>query len=1170
MLRILTLIALCLFASCSFAAELPNGGSISGITSSQGFEDIHTFTASVGDSVILSVAGNISLSMTLSAPNGTDLGTTNGFIYINSVTLSGNYTVGVRSKYTGQIGSYDLHFVKAPGANEHGALTNGGQYSGSLTAGDLDSFTFTASSGDSVMLSVVGNTSLSMTLYAPDGTRAGLTNSVIIINSAILSGTYTVVVRSLNAPGDYDLHFVKAPGANEHGALTNGGQYSGSLTAGDLDSFTFTASSGDSVMLSVVGNTSLSMTLYAPDGTRAGLTNSVIIINSAILSGTYTVVVRSLNAPGDYQLSYTRQSQLLSYAALGDSYSAGEGVLPFYDDYEFMEGCHRSQLAYATYIRLPGTSNPIADQSDADFDFYACTGAVTDNVTAAGEGQHDEPPQLALENEVDDRRDLVTITIGGNDAQFIRIILYCLIHNHCNDLKPFDPYLDLELGDLSSSLLVDYTRLKLLDLYAEIKRKTPNATVLVMGYPILMGGNECGAVKVPGLEESNLSAAEQMWLRDINAQLNDAIGQAAAQVGLHYVPVADHFEGHGVCGEKDDWINGLFLLPPEASFHPTARGQYEYARIINQYLESIRIGWPEGYFPNGLPHNPAPEAQTTVAGDTTLPQFGDLRVSLMSPPAGCTISQDIIVPGQSSQVQGSGFAAGEEVSLKLEIAGQSLNLGIAFADAGGMLDAIVDIPANLTTDQTGSIEALGAGNSGAGLLLMRLVRVALPITVDSDNDGIPDGCDNCPNTLNSDQVDADQDGKGDLCDACPQEFIDDQDGDGLCASVDICPLDPDNDADHDGLCANKDNCASVSNANQEDTDGDGVGDMCEALACVGLTVSSRFPTNGDLQVSPATCGADGYFQGSQVTLKALPETGQVFTGWTGDLASTENPLQITISNNMVLTANFCSSSQDSDGDMIGDECDNCPEKANSDQLNTDDDSSGNACDEDDDNDGLTDLQETGTGIYHSLSDTGTDPLVSDTDGDGIGDGAEIEQGSNPCNALSIPSAITITLKPGFNLLAIPADVVVSSNFRRDWMPVIGDASQIEKVMSYAHDTEMYVTFMPGENPTETYALTGGEGLIIYAKIEKEVTFTSRLCKPLDLQSGFNLIGIACPIENYSAFDFLNDQGRDAVSSIQRYSTGNGVFETATFGPGNNQVGIDFKIIPGEGYFVNMK
>lgn len=48
---------------------------------------------------------------------------------------------------------------------------------------------------------------------------------------------------------------------------------------------------------------------------------------------------------------------------------------------------------------------------------------------------------------------------------------------------------------------------------------------------------------------------------------------------------------------------------------------------------------------------------------------------------------------------------------------------------------------------------------------------------------------------------------------------------------------------------------------------------------------------------------------------------------------------------------------DKDGDGIADGSDNCPNAANANQLNTDGDSQGNACDADDDNDGWTDAEE---------------------------------------------------------------------------------------------------------------------------------------------------------------------------------------------------------------------
>jgi parallel beta-helix repeat protein len=86
--------------------------------------------------------------------------------------------------------------------------------------------------------------------------------------------------------------------------------------------------------------------------------------------------------------------------------------------------------------------------------------------------------------------------------------------------------------------------------------------------------------------------------------------------------------------------------------------------------------------------------------------------------------------------------------------------------------------------------------------------------------------------------------------------------------------------------------------------------------------------------------------------------------------------------------------KDTDGDGIADGLDNCPLDYNPDQLNTDGDSMGNACDDDDDNDGWLDTDE---------ELMGTDPLNWDTDGDGYSDRAEpYFYHSDPLCALSYP------------------------------------------------------------------------------------------------------------------------------------------------------------------------
>jgi hypothetical protein len=99
---------------------------------------------------------------------------------------------------------------------------------------------------------------------------------------------------------------------------------------------------------------------------------------------------------------------------------------------------------------------------------------------------------------------------------------------------------------------------------------------------------------------------------------------------------------------------------------------------------------------------------------------------------------------------------------------------------------------------------------------------------DDDLDLIASNVDNCPDDDNANQQDAEGDGAGDLCDNCPVAFNPAQTDTDNDGLGDACDcIAALEDTDGDGICAVADNCPGDANPGQQDDDGDGIGDACD-------------------------------------------------------------------------------------------------------------------------------------------------------------------------------------------------------------------------------------------------------------------------------------------------------------------------------------------------------
>lgn len=262
------------------------------------------------------------------------------------------------------------------------------------------------------------------------------------------------------------------------------------------------------------------------------------------------------------------------YVALGDSFTAGP-LVP--NQTSEPAGCARSDHNYPSIVAAATVAPQFHDRS--------CSAATTQHMTEPqGVPLGSNPPQF---DGLTTDAGLVTIGIGGNDVGLVEAALTCLATGliaptgtacRTNFAKP-------DGGDKVVDQIAA-TGPKIAATLQAIHLRSPQARVLIVGYPAVAPRNGKGCYPLVPLSDDDMTYLEGM-LRRTNAMLAE---QAAAN-DTEFVDTYEESSGHDVCtaiGTR--WFEGLVPMAPAFPVHPNALGEASMARSVLRVLGQPRPG----------------------------------------------------------------------------------------------------------------------------------------------------------------------------------------------------------------------------------------------------------------------------------------------------------------------------------------------------------------------------------------------------------------------------------------------------------------------------------------------------------------------------------------------------------------------------------------------------
>lgn len=404
------------------------------------------------------------------------------------------------------------------------------------------------------------------------------------------------------------------------------------------------------------------------------------ILMASILSLSLLDIFSPINA-----YAYGKDEPII-VVSMGDSYSSGEGIEPFYGQKENDDPkgkdlsrfakidnddwlAHRSMYSWPSRLKVGDKAvrehkmplNKSNGDSEMQWYFVAASGAVTwhfggknndgswwgeyphKTVTNVGTVMHpwyetkskNLDPQLKVfeDNELYGKVDYVTMSIGGNDLDFVDIIATSLEDTISTDIS--NTVVDLLNKSLTLNVLkvpyiqspgfigkrIEDSKKKwnnpwtdkegkeqkpvkdsLKDAYHRtIDFAGPQADIIVAGYPELYYRETDTATANKKQREIIDNFIIEMC-NPVDGKIKEVIKECNTEFAngkIHYVSVIEEFKDKGMDAPGEQWIEGINFWGSEkldeslrgimgySSAHPNKTGAEHYANLVNKKIEEI-------------------------------------------------------------------------------------------------------------------------------------------------------------------------------------------------------------------------------------------------------------------------------------------------------------------------------------------------------------------------------------------------------------------------------------------------------------------------------------------------------------------------------------------------------------------------------------------------------